>query len=286
MALSIFIAYLGGLLTCSVVLFVFVKGFSDQFAASGSKPTVYGVVSAIIASGASYLSIFISENLFLVFWILSGLYLVFGMVHVALTHRKYFRSRPDNKEKVFTGELFFAIALVMFTVLIFSALQYFVEDKNFLFFPMMMCVLSFFIPLLFVHTFDAAAAIPKPVLSSWEYPLNNPIDLPEDNPNERLLVIGFELSKKAADENRTYFRAKAPEAINLGELFYHFINDYHDLQGETPIEYTDERQEPWQWLFRTRPRWYQFTRVLNPRHSVRENRIRENTVIICERVPK
>jgi Type VI secretion system, TssN len=284
MNLAFFLVYLGGLFAGSAILFVLVKKFSAHFASTGRKPTVYGVISAVIAAAASFFSTYISENLFSVFWILAGIYLLFGVVHVSLTHTKYFRSRPDNKQQTMMAEMMFAMAVVIFTIVLFSALQYFMKDKSFLFFPMMMSTLTFFIPLLASHTYNAAIGIPPPQFDTWSYPIHQPIDLPDEDPRERLLVIGFEMAKNAQSTGRTYFRAKAPEGMKLGELFYHFINDYNELQSETPITIANELEEPYPWLFRTKPKWYQVSRVLHAGHTIRENQIKENTVIVAERV--
>jgi hypothetical protein len=97
------------------------------------------------------------------------------------------------------------------------------------------------------------------------------------------LVIGFEIAKKPADK-RTYFRAKAPENIYLGDLYYFFINDYNELQSETPIEFLDKNGEPYEWGFRLKTKWYQRTQIIDPSVRVKDNGIRENSVIICERL--
>lgn len=152
-----------------------------------------------------------------------------------------------------------------------------------MFFPMLLCMLFYFIPLLLLHTFDAAYEIPPPQYPTWQYPIHNPIDVPDEKENERLYVIGFEIGKKATDVNRTYFRAKAPEDMLLGDLFYHFTNDYNELQPETPIEYMNKDLVQ-EWMFRTKPKWYNFSKLLDPTLTVRHNKIKENTIIICERV--
>ncbi|HMP91508.1 MAG TPA: TssN family type VI secretion system protein, partial [Phnomibacter sp.] len=235
-------------------------------------------------AGAAFFTTYVSENLFTVFWILAAIYLIFGIIHQIITRKKYFKAKPENRAKIRFAEIMFAMALVMFTVVVFSVLQYFIKEKTFLFFPMMLSTLAFFIPLLASHTYDAAINIPIPKFNTWAYPINNPIDLPDEDPRERLLVIGFELAKTENQPKRTYFRAKAPEGMKLGELFYHFVNDYNDMQSDTPIEVTNMAGEAYQWLFRTRPKWYKISQVLNAEYSIRENLIKENTVIVAERV--
>jgi hypothetical protein len=286
MAFKFFLVYLGSLLACSIFLFAIVKKFANGFVGSGKKPVVYGTFSSVVASLAAYGSTFVSENLFIVFWVLAGLFLLFGIIHVLFIHNKYFSSNLQPNSKVFLGELFFAISIVLFTIVVFSSLQYFLKDKgkDFLFFPMMMSTFAFFVPVLVTHTFNTAYSIPAPLYNNWRYPIDQSIDLPEDDPREKLLVIGFEIAKKVTDPKRTYFRAKAPEGIYLGDLFYFFINDYNELQSETPIQFVDKDNKPFEWIFRLKTKWYQSERVLDPALTVKDNGIKENSVIICDRI--
>jgi hypothetical protein len=203
-----------------------------------------------------------------------------------IIHKKYFSSYREGNTKLVIAEVFFALSVVFFTIVVFSSLQYFSSKQgtSFLFYPMMLSAVAFFVPMLVWYSFDAAYKIPAPVYTTWYYPIGSTIDLPPDNPKEKLLVIGFELAKKSADIKRTYFRAKSPEGLELGELYYHFINDYNELHPETPIEITNNDQEPYEWLFRMKNKWYQYNSILDPTISIRDNGIRENTVILCDRV--
>lgn len=284
MALKFFFTYLGVLLACSVTLAVVVKQLAAGFAANGRKPFVYGAFSSFIASGAAYLSTLILNHLFIVFWFLAAIYFLFGVIHVSLVHKKYFYAEAQDKVSVILGEIIFGFSIIFFSILIFSTLQYFISSKNFLFYPMMMSTITFFIPFLFLQTFEAAYSIPSASFKTWEYPLHQRIDIPDEKPGEKLLVIGFEIAKKPSDIKKTYFRAKAPETMVLGELYYHFINDYNQVQSESTIDYAEGGYGPHKWWFRRKPGWYQGQRILDPEMSVRENGITENTVIVCERI--
>ena len=287
MSLTFFLTYIGVFLTCSVMLaVVMVKRLASGFAASGKKPYIYGLVSSSIASGVAYLSTLISENLFTVYWILAGIYLLFGIIHIALVHKKYFRSNNPNDIKIILAEIIFGLSIIFFTIVVFSALAYFLSKNgsNFLFYPLLTSTITFFIPFLFMQTFEAAYKIPSARFKTWQYPLNAQLEVPLEKPGEKIVVIGFEIPKKLTDLKKTYFRAKGPETMPLGELYYHFINDYNEAQSETTIEYADEGYEPHEWWFRRKPKWYQVQRILDPEISVRENGVVENTVIICERL--
>jgi hypothetical protein len=285
MGLKIFFTYIGSLLVLSALLIVFAKKLADGFAKQGKKPIFYGIFSSLIASAAAFLAAQITNNLFTVFWMFAAVLIIFGIIHVRMVHKKYFSSTSQDKVKVFIGELFFAMSIVLFVIFVFSSLQYFMKnDREFIFYPMMLSTLAFFIPTLVYYTFESAYSIPAAIYPTWEYPLDNPIELPEEDPREKLLVIGFEIAKRTNDYKKTYFRAKAPDGIKLGELFYHFINDYNELQSETPIDYqvTGVATE---WWFHLKSKWFMPRKILDPYLTVRENGIKENSVIICERIP-
>jgi hypothetical protein len=284
MTLKFFLGYIGVFLAFAITLLVLVKPFSEGLAASGKKPTIYSIVSSVIVALIAYITRYVSDHTFTIYWIISGIFLLFGIIHVSIVNKKYFYSH-NNNNKVFIGEIMFGLSIIFFVVVVFSSLQYFLsKDKEYLFYPMLFSLVSFFIPILVIHTFNAAYKIPTAVFPTWSYPLNQQIEIPDENPNERLYVIGFEIAKKYIDTKKTYFRAKAPEGMKLGELYYFFINDYNELQSETTIEYASKDFDAYEWWFRKKPKWYQRQRILNPDISVRENGIKENTVIICERI--
>lgn len=289
MLLKYFLMYVGVFLALSITLFAVVGKFSENFAASGKKPAMYGSFSAVVASVAAYAISLVSEHLFAIYWLLSGLYLLFGIIHLLCVHKKYFSTGNYNSSDTVLGEVFFGLSIIFFSIVVFSALKYFIKESgknvDYLFYPMLISTLSFFIPFLFMHTFEAAYNIPAAEFKTWQYPLQ-PIDLPDENPKEKILIMGFEIAKKTSDKNKTFFRARGPEGMVLGDLYYHFMNDYNEEQSETPIEYSADDYEPHVWWFRLKRRWYQYSKILNPEITMRENGIKENAVIICERIEK
>ena len=284
MVLKFFLIYIGAFLTGAVALVLVAKSFAPAFSVNAKKPVLLGGLSAIVASGGAYLYTLFSDYLFTVFWFFAGIFLLFGIIHVLFFHKKYFYTPDSNRNPAVIGEILFMLALLFFIVVVFLSLQYFLGNKNFLFLPMLMSMLAFFIPLVVYYCFEAAYNIPESRFPVWQYPMNSIIELPDEQPNEKILVIAFEASKKNSDITKTNFRAKGPETMKLGELYYHFINDYNEFQSETPIQYADHEHGYHEWWFRVKPKWYQRQRILNPELSIRENKIRENTVIICERI--
>ena len=284
MVIKFFLVYIGVFLASAIALVMVAKNFSPGLSVNAKRPLLQGGLTALLASGFAYLSTLFTDHLFTVFLAFVGIFLLFGILHIAFFHKKYFYSTSQTKGRAILGEILFMLALIFFIIVVFSSLQYFLKNKNFLFFPMLMSMLAFFIPLSVFYTFESAFNIPASRFPLWQYPLNGPIDLPDEHPNEKVLVIAFEASKRSTDTTKTNFRAKGPDTMKLGDLYYHFINDYNEFQSETPIQYTENEYSAQEWWFRAKPKWYQWQRILDPELTMRENRIRENTVIICERI--
>jgi hypothetical protein len=200
-----------------------------------------------------------------------------------LVHQKFFFSTADNYYKVLFGEFLFSLAVILIIILFFSALEYFFQSPDFLFYPVLISALAFFFPLFVISTFDAAWAIPASKFNRWMYP-NAPVPFPKSKKNEREFLIAFELAKKPSDKVKTNFRARGPESMLLGDLFYHFINDYNSDQGETSIEYAGDDNDPHEWWFRRKRKWFQRHRILDPELDLFKNNVKENMIIICERL--
>lgn len=284
MVLKFFLVYVGAFLAGAVALLLVAKSFAPGLAVNAKKPVFLGSVSAIIASGTAYVSTLFTDHLFMTFWVFAAVFLLFGIIHLAFFHKRFFYQTAQEGGKTIVGELLFMLALVFFIIIVFLSLVFFLKNKDFLFFPMLTSMITFFIPISVYYCFDAAYRFPESRFPLWHYPLHQPIELPDEQPNEKVLVIAFEAAKQKTDARKTNFRAKGPETMKLGDLYYHFINDYNEFQSETPIQFTDNDYSPQEWWFRLKPKWYQLNRVLDPELTIRENRIRENSVIVCERI--
>jgi len=269
----------------AIVLIVFAalaNSLARGFSISDKKNVFILLLTSILNSVVLFAITYLSDDPYIIFWIFSGIYLIFGIITVLINHEKFV---PEANEKIYVvtiAEIFFTISIALFVTIISSLLQFYLKDKTFLFFPVACSAIAFLLPLFFVYTFDAAANIPPTDFLVWEYPSKR-IDPPAEGVNENMVVIGFDIAKRAQDK-KTSFRAKAPENIILGELFYHFINEYNEEKSETPIEYLNQKKQPIVWWFRLKPKWYQFNKVLDPSLRIRDNFIKENSVIICEQL--
>jgi hypothetical protein len=284
MALKYYLGIIVMLIACSIILAVVVRSLAEGIAVSGKKPYVFGSGAAILTSLAAYSASFLAENLFEMFWLIGGIFFILGIMHMLFIHPRFFYAHRDNWIRVLIGEVIYGLALILFTIVVFSALQYFFKDRDFLYYPTVMSTLLFFVPLLIYHSFETAYEIPAANFPTWQYPQNRSLEPLDIYGNDRELIIGFEVSEKPSESRKNYFRVRAPETCQLSTLFYHFLNEYNDPENRTKIEYLDNENEPYKWWFYKRRKWYQARKILNPEFSIRESGIAENTVIICERV--
>jgi hypothetical protein len=264
-------------------LFAFAKSLSKSLSSLTKKYIFLLLFTSLLNSILLFAITYLTDDLFITFWIFCFIYLVFGILNIVLMHNSFSPGDGEQKTPYIFSEIFFSISITLLVSILFSLIEFFIKDKSFLFYPILMSGLFFTIPLFFLYTFDAAISIPATDFHVWEYPVLKRIDPPDESINENLLVIGFNISKRVF-EKKTVFRAKAPENIILGELFYHFVNEYNEEKSETPIEYLNEYKEPIIWWFRLKRKWYQFNKVLDPFLRIRDNFIKENSVIICEQL--
>jgi hypothetical protein len=145
-------------------------------------------------------------------------------------------------------------------------------------------IIVFLVPFLFYSTYLLFLNIPVKVLRKWHYPVDKHVDDPTDREMDSPLVVGFEFKKRAEDENMTTFRAKAPKEMAFGKLFYYFINDYNDRNPDEKIEFLNEKNIPFNWIFYHKPKWFSGIRYIDPEETNAFNFIKENSVIVCKRV--
>ncbi len=146
-------------------------------------------------------------------------------------------------------------------------------------------LLWFFVPVLLNQTITKLLEVPPKQFKQWVYPLNQTIPDPSDEEMENPVVISFEFNKNTDSGHATTFRAKAPVGMSLGRLFYFFINDYNSRHPEGTIRFIDEKNVPYPWtFFKIKNKLFGIKTALDPDDSIYNSDIRENDVLICNRV--
>ena len=75
------------------------------------------------------------------------------------------------------------------------------------------------------------------------------------------------------------------ENMEFGKLFYFFINDYNERHPESNIEHLNSTtQLPHEWIFYFKPNWLGNINHIDFSKTVLSNEIKENDVIVCQRV--
>ena len=222
----------------------------------------------------------LKDHVFSFFIVIQVFILVIGILHAYLL----FELLPWTSKGKFVWEFLFSLAiaclgsiffLVIFTLLLkLQPIQY----------VMLSGITWFFIPFFFVQAYHRWLSIPSRIFRKWFYPVGKEIADPLDSELVSLFVISFIFHKKMEDTEITTFRAKAPSKLVFGRLFFYFINDYNERHREGPIEFLDKENRPYGWIFHHKPSWISRKRYIDPDEIISDNRIRENSVIYCQRI--
>jgi Type VI secretion system, TssN len=209
------------------------------------------------------------------------IFLALGFLHLR-DQKRYLKwaGQPDS----FWFELIFAFAITAFGYLTFSLIFRLVNREGYEF---LLATSTFFFMAAFLiqKTFNLAISIPPKVYRTWSYPVLESVADPDETRLKHMMVISFEFQKKATDKYFTNFRAKAPVDMFFGELFYFFINDYNERHPGERIQFVNDKNQPYGWIFYKKPKWHTvFTKYINTDLSFFINSIRENDVIVCVRV--
>lgn len=264
----------------SIVVFgsVFKNSKAPQF-----KPRTifYILVYSLLIGIAGFLGNrgFVRVSSTVLYDILIGWMLILGLLHIIFLH-KYL---PWTVKEKFWIELALTFGIGLLGAALILIAFHFSKHSEFTKINLT-AILVFLVPFLFFSTYLFYLNIPVKVLRKWQYPIDKHIDDPTDREMDSPFVVGFEFKKKAEDENKTTFRAKAPKEMKFGKLFYYFINDYNNRNPDEKIEYLDDKNNPLNWIFYHKPKWYNNIRYIDPEESNSLNLIKENSVIICKRV--
>lgn len=209
------------------------------------------------------------------------IFMALGILHLYIME-KYFPDLKKDKSKFFYEFLFTVVVLCVGLIAYMNVVNRFRPDFRFLFLGSSLC---FIIPFLFNKLYQFAYNIPVSVYKKWAFPLDDSIKDPTKHELTNPAVISFEFQKTEDDKEITNFRIKAPENMDFGKLFYFFINDYNERHPESTIEYLNpSTMEPQEWIFFFKPNWMGNLSHIDYQKTVIGNNIKENDVIVCQRI--
>lgn len=274
-AVSILFLFFGAL------IFAFAKSLKKLFAHDRKKMILYLLVGAL---AYALCSLFTISNL--MFYGISSNYiaimimsLLFGYLMIVALE-KYFEW-PD-KYKWLAQLLFILVTiLVGFIVFIQIAGRFGIVGLHYFF---LTATIGIIFPWLFLHLFNSAMDIPLAIYKKWEYPINKKYVRPEYEDLKNPYIITLEFMKSKDAEHVSRFRVRAPENMDFGMFFYHFINDYNQKHPEEVIQYGSDEDKLHSWIFYRRPRFIGMWKQVNTEQTVYRNSIKENNVILCQRL--
>lgn len=201
--------------------------------------------------------------------------LLTGIIHIFAV-KAIFR---DLKPQI---SLLFTILLTLLGCIAVLVLNYFVFNKTSqaLF---TMGLVMFPLPFLFFCTLALYVSIPVKIFKKWYYPLDHSMPNLDLLDLSRVLIIQFEFLKSTTETSLTNFKAKAPSNMPFGELFYIFISDYNESHPQNIIEITDNKQQPYPWIFYINTSWWKRNKFVDPDLTFQENGIINNDIISCKR---
>ncbi len=269
------------LFAVSAILMGLVAGLKKLFVKNKKKFFLYVIVVLALFAATALLSNEkvlndIPLNNFIGFQII---FLCLGSLHI-IALRKFFPDLSENRTK-FWSEFLYTIVITLLGLITFLlVINIYKPEYQYIFATSAIC---FIIPLLVVKLYEFAVSVPVPIYKKWFYPLDKKIKDPKDEELTNPLVISFEFNKGKKLEELSNFRLKAPEKMEFGKLFYFFINDYNDRHPEGEIQFLDNKNEPFGWIFYTKPNWFGSQSHIDFSRTVEGNSIKENDVIICKR---
>jgi hypothetical protein len=270
------------LISFSSIIGLLAQKIRSSFKPFSKKAIWYLIIAvAVFALTGLFIAVGFFSNYNRYFIFFQVLFLLYGGLHVYLMQQKMDWGKDKQS---FWPDLIYTIIILLGGAICF-VLAYRWVNREGLELSMMFSTLFFIIPLFVWHTFQTALAIPPKVLNQWYYPVHEPMEDPEESKLKNMLLISFEFQKNGHDTYFTNFRAKAPVDMELGELFYYFINDYNERHPQGQILFSNGTGNPHGWMFYKKPKWYTIlTTYMDADKTIFLNRIRENDVIVCSRI--
>lgn len=147
------------------------------------------------------------------------------------------------------------------------------------------CLLPFYVPLLFVHAFEALVSIPNAIRKVWYYPRNAAEVVLDDVDPYRLMILAVELHKRPGSGAPVKVKARTPQDIPFGVWFQRFIDDYNYKFPDEPIQLTNASEAEYGWLFYyVKPSLFSLRRYIDADLSIAGNKLTERCLIVAKRV--
>ncbi|NID12111.1 TssN family type VI secretion system protein [Fibrivirga algicola] len=262
-----------------VLAIVCLIGLSFRYSAKAvftKKLLLYALIAVVIGAvmGAAFARV---ESLVLVFWCLEGLALLLGIVHVLISRRQF----TYLTEVTFWFECLLAGAVLFLLAGAFTGLFQWLQRSDRFLIALILGLLPFMLPLVFMYAYTAWQAIPSKVYRKWFYPVDRAVPLIELTDTVRL---SFQVAKTPDATELATYTVKAPIDRTLQDLFHYMIYSHNAEENpEQPIQYHEHNQEGslLGWIFYKQSLGGLSKQFIDPALTLTRSGIKSNDVIIA-----
>jgi hypothetical protein len=244
------------------------------------KKIFYYVIAHVIPLGLALLLLELNQTdrfkSFVIFQIIS---FVLGILHTWLMFKLFAWAKKDK----FWAEFWFSLAMVFFIGVGLLGVATWREWVG-LGFLLPTALLFYLVPFLMLSTFESFILIPVDRYKLWYYPVGGDVPNPlEFDLTDHMKIIAFEFEPQEGSVPLN-IKIKAPERMELGHYFMSFIEQYNLRNPEKEIKIYSESGSLEGWLFKLKRSWFKSELVFDAEMTINDNGIKENDVIIVERV--
>lgn len=281
--IAFFLKYLLAPLLVSVMVIILTKINKLKKKFSLKKLIIFVLIFTVVIAIPSLFGFLRNEYVWggLVLTILS--YLVLGMAFITVTSSKIYSSME-------LGESFGSNLTILFICAILGGWCYYLLFEWISGLPYAAwCISSvawIFVPLLINGSLKSYLAIPNPIYNPWELSdgtFDRTVWDKVDSFNTQFVRV--KIKRKLSDSAYASLSVKFPAEISVGNWFNWFIEDQNRRFPQDKIE-TDHGYVQMGWIFYT-PRWMNipvFIRVLDPKKTRIENRLKNNQIVYVHRI--
>lgn len=236
---------------------------------------IYAFIFIILLSASGLLKHINVDNIEWYYILASTLAFGCGFIHVKLMYKIFYTGVLQN----FRTGLLLTSSLVLISIILTFVLYFILKlNLNFLSFQ-----LAFVLPFLIEQTYIFFLKIPFDEYKLWYYPLNKHIPIIDIINSSEAEVLKFVLSKNPESVTQTSFTLDIPVDIPVGQLFYNLIIKYNETNLLNPIQYVNENNETYGWLFFIRKDGSKKKHFIDPDLSFSKNNINSNEIIYAGR---
>nr|WKN35098.1 TssN family type VI secretion system protein [Tunicatimonas sp. TK19036] len=208
------------------------------------------------------------------FWILLCVFLIAGIVHTWLLHRKFSWAQSD----LFLAELLFTLFIFSAGTILLCLIYQLLTDVPSVAF-LVGAALPFLIPFFLQKSLQLWQSVPPAYYYKWFFPTEKEAPVLTF---QHTIPLQFNFCKEVDKDDSTTFSVVAPTNILFGELFHSFLEEYNTQFPDSPIQ---AYRPPYSWMFYSDTgKWWNRKKVIDPDVSILENSIKPNESVNAVRI--